>query len=129
MPCATTDHRPGNKFAHEPDLAMLFVSLELSKSKWLVTSLPAGGDKMSKHTISGGNWDALLSLLTELRRKAEARLGALPKIVSIHEACWGRTWPDSQDCHRRALARKLIVALWRFVTHGIVPEGAILKVA
>jgi transposase len=65
---------------------MLFDSLELSKSKWLVTSLPAGGDKMSKHTISGGNWDALLSLLTELRRKAEARLGALPKIVSIHEA-------------------------------------------
>src|ERR1700749_658269 len=28
-----------------------------------------------------------------------------------------------------ALARKLLVALWRYVTQGIVPEGAILKAA
>ena len=28
-----------------------------------------------------------------------------------------------------ALARKLLVALWRFVTQGIVPEGAELKAA
>jgi transposase len=26
-----------------------------------------------------------------------------------------------------ALARKLLVALWRYVDHGIVPEGAVLK--
>jgi transposase len=26
-----------------------------------------------------------------------------------------------------ALARKLLVALWRFVTHGLVPTGAVLK--
>jgi transposase len=28
-----------------------------------------------------------------------------------------------------ALARKLLVALWRYVTQGIVPEGAVLKAA
>ena len=28
-----------------------------------------------------------------------------------------------------ALARKLLVALWRFVTHGLVPTGAVLKAA
>jgi transposase len=28
-----------------------------------------------------------------------------------------------------ALARKLLVALWRYVTDGVVPDGAILKVA
>ena len=28
-----------------------------------------------------------------------------------------------------ALARKLLVALWRYITQGIVPEGAILKAA
>ena len=28
-----------------------------------------------------------------------------------------------------ALARKLLVALWRYVTQGIVPEGATLKAA
>ena len=27
-----------------------------------------------------------------------------------------------------AMARKLIVSLWRYVTVGIVPEGAVLKV-
>jgi transposase len=26
-----------------------------------------------------------------------------------------------------ALARKLLVALWRYVTAGVVPEGAVLK--
>jgi transposase len=28
-----------------------------------------------------------------------------------------------------ALARKLVIALWRYVTHGVVPSGAILKAA
>jgi transposase len=26
-----------------------------------------------------------------------------------------------------ALARKLVVALWRYVTTGLVPDGAVLK--
>jgi transposase len=28
-----------------------------------------------------------------------------------------------------ALARKLLIALWRFVTDGVVPEGATMKPA
>ena len=28
-----------------------------------------------------------------------------------------------------ALARKLLIAVWRYVTHGEVPEGAVLKAA
>ena len=28
-----------------------------------------------------------------------------------------------------ALARKLLVALWRYVTQGVVPEGSVLKAA
>ena len=28
-----------------------------------------------------------------------------------------------------ALARKLVVALWRYITHGVIPEGVILKPA
>jgi transposase len=28
-----------------------------------------------------------------------------------------------------ALARELLVALWRFVTEGVVPEGAVMKPA
>ena len=26
-----------------------------------------------------------------------------------------------------ALARKLLIALWRYVEHGVIPEGAIVK--
>jgi transposase len=28
-----------------------------------------------------------------------------------------------------ALARRLLIALWRFVTQGVLPEGAVLKPA
>ena len=37
-------------------LGAIFVSMELSRSKWLITSLsPGGGEKMSKHTVVGGD--------------------------------------------------------------------------
>jgi len=39
------------------DLAAIFVSLELSRSKWLVTSLsPGGGERMSRHIVSGATF-------------------------------------------------------------------------
>ena len=28
-----------------------------------------------------------------------------------------------------AMARKLLIALWRYVTEGVVPEGAVMKAA
>ncbi|MEF0865163.1 IS110 family transposase, partial [Rhizobium sp. BR 318] len=38
------------------DLGAIFVSLELSRSTWLITSLsPGSGEKMSKHVVDGGN--------------------------------------------------------------------------
>ena len=49
-------------------------------------------------------------------------------------ACWYRTRVGTMTGRMRrialvALARKLIVALWRYLQSGIVPEGAELKVA
>ena len=38
------------------NLGAIFVSLELSRSTWLITSLsPGGGEKMSKNGVSAGN--------------------------------------------------------------------------
>ena len=38
------------------DLCAIFVSLELSRSNWLITSLsPGKGEKMSKHSVSVGD--------------------------------------------------------------------------
>src|SRR5712675_1653966 len=45
------------------DCATLFVSLELSRSTWVVTSLALGSRKMSKHALVGGDARKLLDLL------------------------------------------------------------------
>jgi transposase len=85
MSC-TNDLCLENQTATRVDHATLFVSLELSRKKWLVTSLSPGSDKMSKHTVAGGAGDALLALLRRLAARALARVGKPVNIVSIHEA-------------------------------------------
>ena len=55
------------------DLGAIFVSLELSRSSWLITSLsPGGGEKMSKHAVRGGDVSRLLERFLQLREKARA---------------------------------------------------------
>ncbi len=39
----------------------------------------------------------------------------------------GSTGPRVRKLMVVALARKLLIALWRFVTDGVVPEGAVMK--
>ena len=46
-------------------LGAIFVSLELSRPTWLMTSLsPGGSDKMSKRAVAGGDVAALLARLS-----------------------------------------------------------------
>jgi len=50
------------------------------------------------------------------------------------QVCWfrERVGPTGRRVRKImvvALARKLLIALWRFVTDGVVPEGAVLKPA
>ncbi|MBO9378862.1 IS110 family transposase [Sphingomonas histidinilytica] len=75
------------------DLAAIFISLELSRSKWLVTSLsPGAGERMSRFVVAGGDVGGLLTYLAELRRKANARTGRDFPIVSIQEAGLDGFW-------------------------------------
>lgn len=75
------------------DLAAIFVSLELSRSKWLVTSLsPGAGEKMSRRVVEGGDVPGLLGCFAELQRKAKARTGQDFRIVSIQEAGLDGFW-------------------------------------
>ena len=53
----------------------LFASLELSKSKWVVTINSPGSEKFSKHVVEGGDGACLLDLLSRSRAKAEQRYG------------------------------------------------------
>jgi transposase len=75
------------------DLAAIFVSLELSRSKWLITSLsPGAGEKMSKHIVAGSDVPALLAHFAELQRKAKARTGRSFRMVSVQEAGLDGFW-------------------------------------
>ena len=58
------------------DLGAIFVSLELSRRTWLITSLsPGGGEKMSKHSVQAGDIAGLLGRFAQLTEKARARTG------------------------------------------------------
>lgn len=75
------------------NLGAVFVSLELSRSTWLITSLsPGGGEKMSKHSVSAGDIAALLARFSELREKAFARTGKSFPIIVIREAGLDGFW-------------------------------------
>lgn len=76
--------------------AAVFVSLELSPKKWLVTSLSPGSEKLSKRWIDGGDGAGLLAGLRELQAKAERRVGGQVKVVSVYEAGLDGFW-----LHRR----------------------------
>lgn len=79
--------------AIQTHLAAIFVSLELSRSIWLITSLtPGGGEKMSKHSVQAGDTAALLARFSELKRKASERTGKLFPIVVIQEAGLDGFW-------------------------------------
>ena len=84
--------RPG-QIAVQVSLAAIFVSLELSRSTWLITSLvPGGGDKMSKHSVRSGDVAELLTHFTKLQDKAHARAGASFPIIAIQEAGLDGFW-------------------------------------
>ena len=75
------------------NLTAIFVSLELSRSTWVVTSLsPGAGEKMSKHTVPAGAVPALLLRFDELKRKAKARTGTSFPIITIQEAGLDGFW-------------------------------------
>lgn len=89
----TTDHPAAEvQTTARPNNSKLFVSLELSRSAWLVTASTPGSEKLSKYTVAGGDGRALLDLLDRLRRTAEWRIGVLVEVVAIQEAGLDGFW-------------------------------------
>jgi transposase len=74
-------------------LGAIFVSLELSRSTWLVTSLsPGSGEKMSKHSVSAGDLAGLLERFSSLTEKTRTRTGETFPLITIHEAGLDGFW-------------------------------------
>lgn len=72
--------------------AAVAASLELSREKWLVTSLLPGSEKMSKHVVPAGDGASLVALLARRWREAEARVGGPVAVVTIQEAGLDGFW-------------------------------------
>ena len=89
----TEADRPEAPTAIRNQLDAIFVSLELSRSTWLITSLsPGGGEKVSKKSVRGGDVAGLLERFTQLRKKAHARTGRNFPIIVIQEAGLDGFW-------------------------------------
>ena len=85
--------RPEAPTAIQTDLRAIFLSLELSRSTWLITSLsPGGGEKMSKHSVEAGAVAGLLGRFALLEEKARARTGQVFPIIVIQEAGLDGFW-------------------------------------
>lgn len=87
------DDRINEPAAIHTQIAAIFVSLELSRSTWLITSLsPGSGEKMSKRGVAAGDMAGLLKLFGELQRKALARTGKSYPIITLQEAGLDGFW-------------------------------------
>src|SRR5690349_7559023 len=111
--------RPDEHAAIRTDLKAIFVSLELSRSTWVITSLaPGGGETMSKHAVPSGDIAALLARLSQLKEKARARTGQVCPIIVIPRSGAGRvldppgpaTGRDREPCRRSRLDRDIPAA-------------------
>ena len=89
----TVADRPEAPSAIRSDLGAIFISLELSRSTWLITSLsPGGGEKMSKHSVPAGDICVLLARFSEIRQKAFARTRKSFPVIVIQEAGLDGFW-------------------------------------
>ena len=73
--------QPHMPTAIRTDLGAIFVSLELSRSIWLITSLsPGGGERM---WLRSGDVAGLLERFAQIQEKARARTGQRFPIIVV----------------------------------------------
>src|SRR4030088_301683 len=82
-----TDHLSATRTAIRMNLGAIFVSMELSRTSWLLTSLsPGAGERMSKHALRSGDVAGLWARLSQLREKGRVRTGQVFPIIVVQEA-------------------------------------------
>ena len=104
--------RPQAPTAIRTDLGAIFVSLELSRSTWLVTSLsPGGGEKMSKHTVRSGDVAGLRTRFSQLKDKVQIRMGQVVPIIVIQEAGLETAFGSTDCCRTKGSKATLLIPL------------------
>lgn len=75
------------------NLGAIFLSMDLSRTTWLLTSLsPGDGERMSKHAVRSGDVAGLLTRFSQLKDKVRLRTGQVVPIVVVQEAGLDGFW-------------------------------------
>ena len=75
------------------NLGAIFLSMDLSRTTWLLTSLsPGDGERMSKHAVRSGDVAGLLARFSQLKDKVRLRTGQVVPIVVMQEAGLDGFW-------------------------------------
>jgi len=90
MPLSTDHDR--SQTAALTDVATIAISLELSRSTWLVTALLPGSEKMSQYKVKGGDAAALIALIERLKAKVVTSGAADVHVIAIQEAGLDGFW-------------------------------------
>lgn len=70
----------------------LFVSMELSKTSWLLAAQASPSGKTSSHKLNGGDTDGLLALLRRLQVREQRQSGEEVQIILGYEAGYDGFW-------------------------------------
>lgn len=70
----------------------IFISIEMSRSKWLVGAHSPLSDKISLHAIDWGDTIALFAIIERLRGKATEVFGNEPAVLCCYEAGYEGFW-------------------------------------
>ena len=92
-----TQSKHAGKSTYE-NLQTIYVSIELSKNTWLITSIsPGAGEKLSRHSVPGGEYcTGLLARLAQLKQKARDRTGQDYPFVTGHPGGRSRRFLGAQ---------------------------------
>jgi transposase len=100
---------------------------EVGAAAGLVPTPYQSGDESREQGISKAGSRHIRAVAIEmawcwLRYQPRSRLSGW------YQERFGRGGPHARKIGIVALARKLLIELWRFLEHGVIPEGAVLKV-
>jgi transposase len=68
------------------------VAIELSKKSWVVAINTPLADKISRHTVPGGDWKGLLELLQRVRARVARAVGRPVEMIACYEAGYDGFW-------------------------------------
>src|SRR5207342_896398 len=78
------------------DTARCLFAIELSKQSWVIGFNTPLSEKISRRTLSGGDWKGLLELIEEVRARVSREMGRAVAVMSCYEAGYDGFWLHRQ---------------------------------